>query len=203
MKQTICFLLITAAISCTVFAESRRYSITPNDASRLELHVFKTGLYHGRVHTFLFPVYTANLVYNAATPNASAIELNISAGSIQCVDTWLKAKDLKSVQEYAVNDMLAAERYPEIRFTSSEIRAIRETRFEVRGMLAIRGIAKPSTIDVTLHPDSRNVLTFRGSSIVRLSDYGLKPPKAALGTIGTKNEMEFTFTLQLNDDVRP
>jgi len=32
-----------------------------------------------------------------------------------------------------------------------------------------------------------------GVSRIRLTDFGLKPPAAALGTIGTKNEMLFRF----------
>jgi hypothetical protein len=30
-----------------------------------------------------------------------------------------------------------------------------------------------------------------------VTDYGLKQPKALLGTVGTKNEMEFSFSLEL------
>ena len=186
--------MIPAMLASTLFAEHQRYSIEPNPSSRLELRVFKTGLYRGKVHTFVFPAYRAVLLYDADRPEASHIELSISADAIQCMDTWLKPKDLKSVQEYAVKDMLAAERFPEILFTSSEIRGAGAGRFEVRGMLTLRGIAKPSIINVTLQQDSGTPV-FRGTSVVRLTDYGLKPPKAALGTIGTKDEMEFSFTL--------
>ena len=34
-----------------------------------------------------------------------------------------------------------------------------------------------------------------GRAVVRLKDYALKPPSAALGTIGTKNEMTVEFLL--------
>ena len=32
-----------------------------------------------------------------------------------------------------------------------------------------------------------------GTALIRLTDYGLKPPTAAPGAIGTKNEMSFHF----------
>jgi hypothetical protein len=45
--------------------------------------------------------------------------------------------------------------------------------------------------------ESDEVLMFRGTARVLLTDYGLKPPAAPLGAIGTKNEMEFSFSLEL------
>jgi hypothetical protein len=38
--------------------------------------------------------------------------------------------------------------------------------------------------------------TFTGSATVRITDFGLKPPSAALGVIGTKDEMTFSFVLR-------
>ena len=120
---------------------------------------------------------------------------------MKCVDPWLNSKDLKSVQEYAINDMLVADQYPEIYFTSSEIHRLATGHFEVRGILTIRGTGRPSTVDVTLQEISGESLVFRGTATIRLTDYGLKPPKALLGTIGTRNEIEFAFTLEA--EIRP
>jgi polyisoprenoid-binding protein YceI len=201
MKRRIFLLLMTGLLAIRVCAEPQQYSIQPNGGSRFELHVFKTGLYRGKVHTFLFPNYTGTFLYDAQTPEASRIELRLAANAMKCVDTWLNSKDLKSVQEYAINDMLVADQYPEIYFTSSEIRRLAASHFEVRGTLTIRGTGRPSTVDVTLQEDSVKSLVFRGAATIRLTDYGLKPPKALLGTIGTRNEMEFAFTLEA--EIRP
>jgi hypothetical protein len=38
-------------------------------------------------------------------------------------------------------------------------------------------------------------MSIAGSGEVKLRDYGLKPPSAALGAIGTKNEMAVSFRL--------
>jgi polyisoprenoid-binding protein YceI len=196
MKQTICIAFLVSLIVHAASGQPHTYSIQPNDASRLELRVFKTGLYKGKAHTFLFPDYRGTLVYDARTPEASHVEVTLDAGSIKCLDTWLSAKDLKAVQEYALNEMLAAGRYPKVLFVSSDIRQVAEDRFEVRGTLTIRGIAKPATVDLTLQ-ESVEVLVFRGTATVLLTDYGLKPPRALLGAVGTKNEMEFSFSLEL------
>jgi len=171
-------------------AQAGRYSIRPDEGNRLELRVAKTGLYRGKVHVFLFPQYTGSLLYDPQKPEASQVTLTMAARDIKLTDTWLSAKDFKSVQEYALKDMLAAEKYPDITFSSTVVRATDSAHFEVRGMLTIRGIAKPAVLYVSLSGKS-----FEGDATIRLTDYGLKPPKAALGLVGTEDEMKFTFTL--------
>jgi len=173
-----------------LFAQAQRYRIRPNESSRLELRVAKTGLYRGKVHVFTFPNYTGSLLYDPQKPEASQVSLTISARDLQLLDTWLSAKDFKSVQEYALKDMLAAEKYPDITFSSTAVRATDSAHFEVRGTLTIRSIAKPAVLNVGLSEKR-----FQGEATVRLSDYGLKPPKAALGLVGTEDEMKFSFRL--------
>src|SRR5262249_20488026 len=197
MKRTFFLWLFIATLAGRLCADTQHYSIQLNSANRFELHVFKTGLYHGKFHTFLFPDYTGTVEYDPQSPEKSKIELTLAAKPVKCVDTWLSSKDLKSVQEYALHDMLAADQYPEIRFISSEIHPAGANHFDVRGTLKIRGITKPASVDVVLQQASEGTLAFRGTASVRLTDYGLKPPKALLGTIGTKNEMDFSFTLEV------
>ena len=122
-------MLVAGMLARRVCAEPQQFSIQPNGASRFELHVFKTGLYRGKVHTFLFPSYTGTFIYDAQRPEASKIELTLAADAMKCVDAWLNSKDLKSVQEYAINDMLVADQYLEIYFTSSEIHRLATGHF--------------------------------------------------------------------------
>lgn len=173
-----------------LFAQAQQYRIRPSESNRLELRVAKTGLYRGKVHVFTFPNYTGSLLYDPQKPEASQASLTISARDIKLLDTWLSAKDFKSVEEYALKDMLAAEKYPDIIFSSTAVRATDSAHFEVRGTLTIRGIAKPVVLSVGL-----NEKRFQGEATVRLTDYGLKPPKAALGLVGTEDEMKFSFRL--------
>ena len=173
-----------------LFAQPQRFRIRPSESNRLELRVAKTGLYRGKVHVFTFPNYAGSLLYDPQKPETSQVSLTISAHNIQLLDTWLSAKDFKSVEEYALKDMLAAEKYPDIIFSSTAVRAADSAHFEVRGTLTIRGVAKPVSLNVTLTGKS-----FQGEATIRLTDYGLKPPKAALGLVGTEDEMKFSFRL--------
>ena len=68
----------------------------------------------------------------------------------------------------------------------------------MQGMLTIRGIYKPAVVIVAVADQKEGKHSFQGGATVRLTDYGLKPPSAAFGTIGTKDEMAFSFTVTAN-----
>lgn len=189
--RTIPFLLLAAV---TVFAEPRRYEIRPAEGARMELRVYKTGFMRGKVHIFQFPQYQGTLLFDPQKPEASEVSLSISATAIQLLDTWLSPKDFRSVQQYALKDMLAAERFPEITFRSTQIRSV-ERGFAVTGTLTIQGVAKAVVINVTLGSRSDSGLAIQGVAKLRLTAYGLKPPSAGLGTVGTRDEMEFSVSL--------
>ena len=91
--------------------------------------------------------------------------------------------------------MLAAETYPKLLFSSASVTRKGANSFDVQGMLTIRGIAKPATVSVVVHSLDERISSVAGQAIVRLKDYGLKPPSAVLGAIGTKNEMTVEFLL--------
>jgi len=48
---------------------------------------------------------------------------------------------------------------------------------------------------VTLDAADPAKLRLRGNAKIHLKDYGLKPPSALLGAIGTKEEMSLTFEI--------
>jgi polyisoprenoid-binding protein YceI len=111
-------------------------------------------------------------------------------------DDWVKPEDFKKIEKHALEEMLAARRHPELTFVSRRIRRDGANEFQVEGDLTIRGLTKPAVVRLRLEVQAGGVLLFQGGSTIRLKDYGLKPPSAALGLIGTKDEMDVTFHLQ-------
>jgi len=187
---------LLAAASAAAAAEAVRYEIRESEVSRLELTVVKTGLLAGKKHLFVFERYRGTVFFDAKSPEASQVSFCIAAHSAVCRDTWVSAKDLRKIQEFALKDMLAADQHPDITFSSVSIRQIGSGRYEVLGNLAIRGRSRPARVEVALEvQEGGGTLAITGSSVIRMKDYGLKPPSAALGTIGTKDEMSFTFRL--------
>ncbi len=175
--------------------EVAAYEIRPAQGARFVLTVEKTGLLSGKKHQFVFGDYQGTLHYDPGAPEHSRVDFSIRSASAVCMDKWVSQKDLKKIQAYALDDMLAAEKYPELHFSSLGVVRKGENTFEVTGTLTIRGILKPATVMVELGRDSGRITSLSGHAVVRLKDYGLKPPTAALGTIGTKNEMTVEFSL--------
>jgi polyisoprenoid-binding protein YceI len=164
----------------------------PGSANNMHLYVEKTGLLSGKKHDFIFEDYEGQVAFDGAKPANSRIALMIKSASIVCKDTWVSPKDLKNIMKAAVHDMLAADRFPVIEFRSSAIREIASGQFEVTGPLTIRDKSRP--VSVSVKQTSFDPPVFEGKATIRLTDFGLKPPSAALGLVGTKDEMAVIFS---------
>lgn len=186
-------IILLVSMALTVRAEVAQYKIQPAGDAALSLEVEKTGIYKGKKHQFVFPKLAGTLAYDAAAPEASRIELKVDSTAIEVRDNWVNEKDRKRVLEAAQKDMLAVSRYPEMRFASTRVVSKGGNRYTVDGTLTIRGIGKPVTLDVTMDPATMRI---EGKSMFKLTNYGLKPPSAALGAVGTKDEMTAMFQVQ-------
>ncbi len=150
--------------------------IAPGPENWIRLEVLKTGLMRGKKHVFVFPAYRGTA---ERTPRKYSIM--IDARRIECQDDWLKADDLKKVTAYALKDMLDAEKHPEIRYESES------------GLLTIRGKSAP--VGVVLNETAPDV--WEGSASVDMRQFGLKPPSAALGAVGTDPVMRLSFKIKV------
>jgi len=180
------FLLVTLPLP----AQNVILEIAPSAENRISLEVAKTGLLSGKKHLFVLEKYSGRVELDKSNPDKSRVELTMDPASLLVKDDWLSAKDAKKVQEEASVKMLAVNQFREMTFRSTSVRSIAIDRYTVEGMLTIRGIARPVTLEVTMR-DYR----FEGSGVFKMSSYGLKPPSAALGAVGTKDEMTVRFQL--------
>jgi polyisoprenoid-binding protein YceI len=185
---------LIVALAAAGLAPAQTYDIRPAPDSRFALEVAKTGLLSGKKHLFLFDRYQGTLHFDAAAPEKSRVELSIESASIECKDNWVSAEDLKKVMAMAIGpEMLEVSKHPHIRFVSSSVAKSGEG-YSVQGELTIKGVAKPVTVAVSMSPRGDG-LVFKGKAEVKLRDYGLKPPGAAFGVVGTKNEMQVDFSV--------
>jgi len=187
------FLLLPWAVA----AQTAAYYIRPMQGNRFALEVFKSKLWEGRKHRFLFDRFSGLLVFDRERPERSSVRFVVESASARCVDDWVKPDQLKDSERAAVQETMAAAAYPEIIFQSTTITMGSPDRYEVRGILTIRGQAKP--VMLTLQAAIREEgIWIEGSGRVRLSDFGLKPPRGVLGVrlvIGAKDEMNVLFGL--------
>jgi polyisoprenoid-binding protein YceI len=159
--------------------------------------VFKSKLWEGRKHTFLFDRFGGVLNFDHEQPERSTVRFVVESRSARCVDEWVKPDQIKDIERAAVQDIMAAAAYPEITFHSTAITMTSSDKFEVKGMLTIRGRARPVVLALKASPVEDGIWV-EGSGRVRLSDFGLKPPHGVVGVslfIGTKDEMNVHFGL--------
>jgi polyisoprenoid-binding protein YceI len=192
MRIGISLFLLAAGALC---AQPANYELRPGPASKFTLTVEKTGLWSGRKHVFEFQRFSGRLLFDRDVPNRSQVELSIDAASATCKDLWVSENDRGNILAFMFRDMLDVERHPQLTFRSSSVVMKGDRSFEVSGNLLVRGIDKPVKVSVMIDDGRGSLQSISGQAVVRLKDYGLKPPKAALGAIGTKDEMIVEFHL--------
>jgi polyisoprenoid-binding protein YceI len=118
-----------------------------------------------------------------------AINLKMQVNSIK--------SDMGSMMNNNTYKALKADNNPEIIFTLTEpIKSIKEgsgTTISAKGTLTIAGKAQPITMAVKVSIQNHNLLSFVGSQTIKMTDYGISPPTALLGTLRTGNEITINF----------
>ena len=112
-----------------------------------------------------------------------------------------KELKLTPAQEAAMDklmaDALKAKTHPEIRFemTSATPRSTNGNAFvlETKGKLTIAGVTRDVAFDVQGSRNADGRYTLVGQAPIKMSDYGIKPPTAMMGTIKTGNDVKVTF----------
>jgi len=120
-----------------------------------------------------FTEVSGTLMYDAAKPEASSIELTIPTASIS-TDNPKRDEHLKS------DDFFNAAKFPNITFKSTKIEAgASKGMYKVTGDLTIRDVTKPVTLDVELlgfGPDSWGGQRggFSATGQINRQDFGVK-----------------------------
>jgi polyisoprenoid-binding protein YceI len=120
----------------------------------------------------------------------NAINLKMQVRSIK--------SDMGSIMNNNTYKALKGETNPEIDFTlNTPVKSIKAgsiaTTISAKGTLTIAGVTKPIDMQVKVSAPNHGYLTFEGSQTVKMSDYGISPPTALLGTLRTGNEITINF----------
>ncbi|MEV4392528.1 YceI family protein [Nonomuraea sp. NPDC049607] len=120
-------------------------------------------------------------------PARSAVQLTVQSASIQSGNP--------KRDEYLRDKYLNLAEHPAITFTSSEVRQIGATAFELTGDLTIRGVRNPITVNLELtsaeHDPSGDLrLQLKGGATINRKDWGVHW-SAAAGLVAGKVTLEF------------
>ncbi|WBL25988.1 YceI family protein [Zunongwangia sp. HGR-M22] len=82
--------------------------------------------------------------------------------------------------------------YPKVKFTSKEVQSNK-----IIGNLTMNGKSKTISIPVSIKNSNQNI-KISGKQTINMTDYGVEPPTALMGTIKTGEEVTVNFNFQFN-----
>lgn len=180
------------------------YAISPSKDSTVAVEILKAGLLgRKRKHLLSFENFSGQMRFAAEDPTASQIVLTVDAASVVCRDITASEKERRALAEFAREEALAAKRHPEIRYTSTCVRAKELRGFVVTGVLQIRGITREVKVNMAWNPKRNNEFQLDGDATLRLSDFDLPRPSAKFGLVKTTDEVMIHLLLWAAIDDSP
>ena len=112
-----------------------------------------------------FKRFTTQMAFDPAKPEAARAQIEIDLASI---DAGSPEADEESAGKLWFNRSA----YPKATFVSSQIRALGNNRYEMRGTLTLKGRSREMTVPVTYIP-GKNAAIFDGSFVLKRLDFGI------------------------------
>ena len=172
-----------------------RYVIRPTSESSVAVQVYKSGLMARRKHLLFLQQYCGEVDYDCENPENSRAHLVFDASSLVCRDQWLKPEKRQSFLTFVQKEILATNYHEKITFSSNLVTRLSTTRFQMEGILNLRGSAKSMKFEVVVIQNGKDRLEIDGTVRLRMSDYGIDRPTALFGLIGTRDEVVLRFLL--------
>lgn len=154
--------------------------------STITIHVGKSGLFSGFAHnhTISAPISRA-----AIDPKSKTASITVLTREMKVMDPEVSQKDRAEIQATMLGPkVLDAQRFPEIRFTSSSIAETAPQRFQVIGELQLHGVTRRLEFPVSGTPEH-----YTGKTKLKQTDFNIQPISLAGGTVKVKDEVEIEF----------
>jgi len=176
------------AVLATFVAMGAAQDIDPQ-RSVVTVHVGKSGLLSsaGHDHWVNAPISSGKI---RESPEPS-VEFTIETAKMTVkpdpkVDEKTQAQIQKDMEEMT----LQPGKFPTIVFRSSRIQKLQEGEWKVEGELSLHGVTKPVILTVKRTGDS-----YSAHTILKQTDFGIKPVSVGGGMIKAKNEVEIDFQI--------
>lgn len=186
MRQTV--FLAAMSLMCVLSLSAQQHNID-TQKSALMIHVGKTGAFSGlgHEHEVRAPIRSGT----ADTGSHPAVEVHVDARALRVTDKGESEKDRAEVQKTMLGpEVLDSEHHQEIVFKSTGAEPAGQRQWTLRGNLTLLGRTRSVTVDVALK-DGRYI----GQTVVKLTDFGIKPPGKA--GVRAKDEVRIEFDVRL------
>ena len=144
-----------------------------------------------------------------ATKMSGSATITMDAGKIKGI-SWMQisipvkaiTSTHGSIMDGKTHDALKADANPDIIFKLKSISTIsagsQNYTISAKGTLSMAGQTREISLTVTAQTDSSGAITFKGTKALKMSDFGISPPTAMLGTLKTGDDITLDFTLKLS-----
>ena len=186
MRRTV--FVAVMSLMCVLGMSAQQHTID-TQKSTLTIHVGKTGVFSGlgHEHEVRAPIHSGT----ADTGSHPAVEMRVDARALRVIDKDESEKDRAEVQKTMLGpEVLDSDRHQEIVFKSTVAEPAGAGGWTLRGNLTLRGQTRPVTVHVTLK-DGR----YTGETMVKQTDFGIKPPGKA--GVKAKDEVRIEFDVRL------
>jgi polyisoprenoid-binding protein YceI len=157
--------------------------------STITIHVGKAGLLSaaGHDHIINAPISSGSIRESPAP----RVEFTVETAKMTVKpDPKVDAKTQATIQKDLEEMTLETRKFPQITFRSSRIERLSDGQWKVDGDLALHGVSKPVSLTVKRTGDS-----YAAHTVLKQTDFGIKPISVAGGTIKVKNEVEIDFQI--------
>ena len=181
------------AITLPLAAQDRAIPDKSIDVERstITIHVGKAGLLSAAGHD-----HWVNAPISSGTINESAprVEFTVQTAKMRVKpDPKVDAKTEAQIQKDLEEMTLETQKYPGIRFQSTHIEKTTDEgrdEWRVDGTLSLHGVSKPVRVSVKREGDA-----YATRTVLKQTDFGIKPISVGGGTIKVKNEIEIEFQI--------
>jgi polyisoprenoid-binding protein YceI len=157
--------------------------------STITIHVGKSGLFSAAAHdhTIDAPI-AAGTMEESGAPH---IEFTVETAKMTVrPDPKVDAKTQATIQTDMENMVLEPKKFPEVAFRSSRVDKIADGQWKVEGDLTLHGVKKAVSLMVRRTGESYSTHT-----VIKQTDFGIKPISIGGGMIKVKNEVEIDFQI--------
>ena len=137
----------------------------------------------------VFHTFDADMAFDPQAPATARGQLRIALSSI---DTGNREAN----EEVAGAQWFDVKRHPEAQFEMRQIRPLGAGRFQVSGILSLKGVSRPLAVDATLKPSGAGQAVLDGAFVLKRLDFGVGG--GVWGDVGVvANEVTVQFHLVL------
>jgi polyisoprenoid-binding protein YceI len=161
--------------------DSQRSSIT--------IHVGKAGLLSAAGHDHSIAAPISSGVLQEAPVQRVQFTVETAKMSVK-PDPKVDAKTQAAIQKDMEEMTLETRKFPQITFRSTRVERLADGQYKVEGDLSLHGVTKPVGLTV-----KRTGNSFTARTVLKQTDFGIKPISVGGGMIKVKNEVEIDFVI--------